>query len=171
MEKFFRNIHPRSVYHFLWAWTGAHLHGHPSKKLFVIGVTGTKGKTTTIEVINAILEAAGKRTALISSLRMKVGDESKKNTIGQFDAGPRISAKIFAPRGAGALQLRDRGGDVAGGRPAPAPVHPLEHGRAHQSCAGAHRVARLVRKLSRREAGFFEICDRAGRQSFFESRR
>jgi UDP-N-acetylmuramoyl-L-alanyl-D-glutamate--2,6-diaminopimelate ligase len=87
MKNFFKNLHPRSVYHFLWAWTGAHLHGHPSKKLFVIGVTGTKGKTTTLELINAILEAAGKRTALISSLRVKVGDESEKNKIGNSMPG------------------------------------------------------------------------------------
>ena len=87
MEKFFKNLHPRSVYHFLWAWTGAHLHGHPSKKLFVIGVTGTKGKTTTLELINAILEGAGKRTALVSSLRVKVGDESQKNTLGNTMPG------------------------------------------------------------------------------------
>jgi UDP-N-acetylmuramoyl-L-alanyl-D-glutamate--2,6-diaminopimelate ligase len=87
MKKFFRTIHPLSVYHFLWAWTGAHLHRHPSTKLFVIGVTGTKGKTTTTEVISAILEAAGKRTALISSLRMKVGDESRKNTLGNSMPG------------------------------------------------------------------------------------
>ena len=87
MKKFFKNLHPRSVYHFLWAWTGAHVHGHPSTRLFVIGVTGTKGKTTTLELINAILEAAGKRTALISSLRVKVGDESKKNTLGNSMPG------------------------------------------------------------------------------------
>jgi len=87
MKKFFQNLHPRSVYHFLWAWTGARLHRHPSKKLFVIGVTGTKGKTTTLELINAILEKAGKRTALISSLRVKVGEESKKNATGNSMPG------------------------------------------------------------------------------------
>lgn len=86
--KFFHDFNkPRSVYHFLWAWTGAHLHRHPSRKLFVIGVTGTKGKTTTLELINAILEEAGKRTALISSLRVKVGDESTKNAIGNSMPG------------------------------------------------------------------------------------
>jgi UDP-N-acetylmuramoyl-L-alanyl-D-glutamate--2,6-diaminopimelate ligase len=87
MKFFFSNLHPRSVYHFLWAWTGSHLYAHPSEKLFVIGVTGTKGKTTTLELINAILEAAGKRTALISSLRLKVGDESAKNATGNSMPG------------------------------------------------------------------------------------
>lgn len=46
--------------------------GFPSRKLFVIGVTGTKGKSTVLELINATLEAAGKRTALLSSVRRKV---------------------------------------------------------------------------------------------------
>jgi UDP-N-acetylmuramoyl-L-alanyl-D-glutamate--2,6-diaminopimelate ligase len=95
MDKFLGNLHPRLVYHFLWAWAGAHLHGHPSKKLFVIGVTGTKGKTTTVELINAILENAGKRTALISSLRVKIGDESRKNVIGNTMPGRAYLQKFL----------------------------------------------------------------------------
>jgi UDP-N-acetylmuramoyl-L-alanyl-D-glutamate--2,6-diaminopimelate ligase len=78
---------PRSAYHFLWAWAGAHMHRHPSRKLFVIGITGTKGKTSTLEIVNAILEKAGKRTALVSSLRVKVGDETAKNTTGNSMPG------------------------------------------------------------------------------------
>jgi UDP-N-acetylmuramoyl-L-alanyl-D-glutamate--2,6-diaminopimelate ligase len=76
-----------STYHFLWAWAGAAVHRYPSKKIFVIGITGTKGKTTTVELLNAILEAAGKRTALLSSLREKIGDESKKNGAGNSMPG------------------------------------------------------------------------------------
>jgi len=45
----------------------------------VVGVTGTKGKSTTIELINAILEEAGKKTALLSSIRIKIADKSEKN--------------------------------------------------------------------------------------------
>src|SRR5207237_23381 len=71
-------INMKRIYHFLRAWAGAKHHGHPSEKIFVIGVTGTKGKTTVIELLNAILEAAGKKTALISSLRVKIGDETLK---------------------------------------------------------------------------------------------
>ncbi len=78
---------PRSAYHFLWAWAGAAVHRHPSRKLFVIGITGTKGKTSTLELLNAILERANKRTALISSLRVKVGGESAKNRTGNSMPG------------------------------------------------------------------------------------
>ncbi|TSC89765.1 MAG: Uncharacterized protein G01um10143_255 [Parcubacteria group bacterium Gr01-1014_3] len=74
MFSFFKNI-----YHYTLALLGSIFYGRPSRKLFVIGVTGTKGKSTTAELINAILEAAGKKTALISSVRFKVGDESVKN--------------------------------------------------------------------------------------------
>ena len=95
MNKFLGNLHPRLVYHFLWAWVGAQLHRHPSEKLFVIGVTGTKGKTTTVELINAILENAGKRTALISSLRIKIGDESQKNTLGNSMPGHAYLQKFL----------------------------------------------------------------------------
>ena len=88
LVQFFYNLPGiRSSYHFLWAWIGARRHGAPSERIFVIGVTGTKGKTTTLELINAILEAAGKRTALLSSLRVKIGDESTKNTLGNSMPG------------------------------------------------------------------------------------
>ena len=66
------------AYHILSAWIAALRYGRPSERMYVIGVTGTKGKTTTVELINTILEAAGKKTALISSLRMKIGDKSVK---------------------------------------------------------------------------------------------
>jgi UDP-N-acetylmuramoyl-L-alanyl-D-glutamate--2,6-diaminopimelate ligase len=80
LVKFFYNLPGvTSTYHFLWAWTGAAVYRYPRKKLVVIGVTGTKGKTTTLELINAILEATGERTALLSSLRVKIGDTSTKN--------------------------------------------------------------------------------------------
>lgn len=78
--KFFYNLPGvTSTYHFFWAWTGAAVYRYPSKKLIVIGVTGTKGKTTTLELINTILETAGEKTALLSSLRVKVGEANRKN--------------------------------------------------------------------------------------------
>ena len=74
-------------YHFLWAWSSAALYGYPSRHIFVIGVTGTKGKTTVIELLSAILEAAGKKTAILSSLRMKIAENSEKNRSGNTMPG------------------------------------------------------------------------------------
>jgi len=48
--------------------------GHPSRELTLIGVTGTKGKTTTTYMIKAILEEAGHRTGLIGTIETIVGD-------------------------------------------------------------------------------------------------
>lgn len=76
-----------SIYHWLWAFWGNVLYGFPSWKLFVVGVTGTKGKSTTIELMNTILEASGKKTALISTVRRKIGDKSEKNTAGNTMPG------------------------------------------------------------------------------------
>jgi len=61
------------------AFLSALLYRFPSRKIFVVGVTGTKGKTSTIEIISAILEEAGYKTALSSSLRFKIDKESQKN--------------------------------------------------------------------------------------------
>jgi UDP-N-acetylmuramoyl-L-alanyl-D-glutamate--2,6-diaminopimelate ligase len=67
------------VYHFLFGWGAAFWYGLPARKLFVIGITGTKGKSSTSEMVNAILEEAGYRTVLASTIRFKVGKNSRPN--------------------------------------------------------------------------------------------
>lgn len=49
--------------------------GYPAEKLVTIGITGTKGKTTTSYMIKTILEAAGKKTGLIGTNGAVIGDE------------------------------------------------------------------------------------------------
>jgi len=66
-------------YHFTFALLGALLYGFPSRKLTVIGVTGTKGKSSTTEILNAILEEAGYKTAVSNTIRFKIGEKSSEN--------------------------------------------------------------------------------------------
>ena len=49
--------------------------GHPSRKFKLIGVTGTKGKTTTTYMIKAILEKAGHKVGLIGTIANYIGEE------------------------------------------------------------------------------------------------
>ncbi len=77
----------RSSYHYLLAWLGNKIYREPSKKIFIIGITGTKGKSTVTELIDAILETAGKRTAVSSSVRFKIDNESRPNSTGMSMPG------------------------------------------------------------------------------------
>ena len=49
--------------------------GYPAKKLKVIGITGTKGKTTTTFMIRSILKHAGISTGLIGTIEVIIGDK------------------------------------------------------------------------------------------------
>ncbi len=49
--------------------------GHPAEKLRVIGITGTKGKTTTTYMVKSILENAGYKVGLVGTIEAIIGDE------------------------------------------------------------------------------------------------
>jgi UDP-N-acetylmuramoyl-L-alanyl-D-glutamate--2,6-diaminopimelate ligase len=49
-------------------------YGHPSRKLSLIGVTGTNGKTTTTHLVKSIIEAAGSSAGLIGTIEYRIGD-------------------------------------------------------------------------------------------------
>ncbi|MFA6963175.1 MAG: UDP-N-acetylmuramoyl-L-alanyl-D-glutamate--2,6-diaminopimelate ligase [Patescibacteria group bacterium] len=49
--------------------------GNPAKKIKVIGVTGTKGKTTIVSMISSILDAAGIKNAMETTISTKIGDK------------------------------------------------------------------------------------------------
>lgn len=48
---------------------------YPARKLVMIGVTGTKGKTTTTHMIKAVLEAAGHKVGMIGTIGIAIGDQ------------------------------------------------------------------------------------------------
>jgi len=56
-------------------WLAAAFFGFPGRKMTVIGVTGTDGKTTTCNLIYQILQKAGYRTGLISTVNAIIGNE------------------------------------------------------------------------------------------------
>ena len=49
--------------------------GYPAEKLKIIGITGTKGKTTTTYMIRSILEGVGHKVGLIGTIEAIIGDE------------------------------------------------------------------------------------------------
>src|SRR5205085_4822169 len=51
--------------------------GDPTRELDVLAVTGTSGKTTTAFLLYSILEAAGRRPALLSSIERRIGGETR----------------------------------------------------------------------------------------------
>lgn len=60
-------------------------YGNPSKSLIIIGVTGTKGKTTVVHVLYWLLKKAGKKVGLVSSIAAVIDDK-------EFDTGLHVTS-------------------------------------------------------------------------------
>jgi UDP-N-acetylmuramoyl-L-alanyl-D-glutamate--2,6-diaminopimelate ligase len=69
----------RPLYHRVLASVMAFTYGFPARELTVIGITGTKGKSTTAEMVFSILRKAGYKTALLSTIRFAIEDNSERN--------------------------------------------------------------------------------------------
>lgn len=84
MKKFLKKIIPDFVfrlYHWKLALLGALIYRFPSRKLKVIGVTGTNGKSTVVYLASRLLEQAGYKTAAISSIQFKIGNKIWPNDL------------------------------------------------------------------------------------------
>ena len=90
IKKQIPDTHPlRLLYHKLVAILAAVIYRFPANHLKVIGVTGTNGKTTTCSMIAQILEAAGHKVGVMSTVFFQVGEQkwtnlTKQTTQGRF---------------------------------------------------------------------------------------
>ncbi|MDB5189893.1 MAG: UDP-N-acetylmuramyl-tripeptide synthetase [Parcubacteria group bacterium] len=86
LKSFIQKLLPRSLYrallapyHASWALGSAIWYDFPARKLTVIGVTGTKGKSSVTEMMTAILEEAGHIVAVSSTIHFKTGKTTRPN--------------------------------------------------------------------------------------------
>jgi len=89
---------PKSLldfYHYVLAFFGAIIFGFPSKRLTIIGVTGTSGKSTTVDFITRILEEAGNKVVSNSSIRFKIGGKEWKNELKMGMPGRLFMQKLL----------------------------------------------------------------------------
>lgn len=75
----------KNIYHALCAFCASLFYGFPGKKLKVIGITGTDGKTTTTHLVYHILKTCGKRVSMISSVYAQIAGK-------QFDTGFHVTS-------------------------------------------------------------------------------
>lgn len=78
-KQLFKKFQP--IYHWLVTALAALRYGFPACRIKVIGVTGTKGKSTTVELLSAILEEAGYKTAIASTVHFKIDKEDERNLL------------------------------------------------------------------------------------------
>jgi len=79
LKSFLRQIIPQAAinlgFHLPKAFFASLFNQFPARKLKVIGVTGTDGKTTTVNLIYHILNSAGIKTGMVSTVGAKIGQE------------------------------------------------------------------------------------------------
>ena len=99
MKKLLKKLLPEKlvlVYHYFVALFATLYYGFPSKKMIVIGVTGTKGKTSTINFIWSCLTTGGYKTGIISTANIRIGEKEFLNKYHMTMPGRFTIQKLMA---------------------------------------------------------------------------
>jgi len=100
MMKLLRTLIPersklRLMYHKISAVLAAILYGFPGNKMRVIGVTGTSGKSTTVEMIHFLLQNAGHTCGAIGTIQFHIGSKTIPNTTLRTTLSPWKTQKML----------------------------------------------------------------------------
>ncbi len=86
LKRLLESILPRQLYrvalapyHLAWTCAMAIRHGFPAHKLVVIGVTGTKGKSSVAEMLAACLTEGDHRVAVSNTIHFRIAEETRPN--------------------------------------------------------------------------------------------
>ncbi len=89
-----RKIIPKPVFHFFQPYyhlflavTGNIRYGFPGNKMIMIGVTGTNGKSTTVDLITAVLKINGIKTGMTSSVAFEIAGKRIENSTSRTTLG------------------------------------------------------------------------------------
>ena len=98
LKKIGRKVFSRKAinrYHLVQAMLANVIFGFPSKKLRVIGITGTNGKTTTAHMITSILEAGGRKVGMTTTVSFKIGEKIIENNVKMTTVNPFKLQKLL----------------------------------------------------------------------------
>jgi UDP-N-acetylmuramoyl-L-alanyl-D-glutamate--2,6-diaminopimelate ligase len=99
MKKLLRKILPKKTllfYHYLLSILATIYYKFPAKKMIIIGVTGTKGKTSTINFIWSCLNAGGFKTGIITTANIRIGEKEFLNQYHMTMPSSSIIQKMMA---------------------------------------------------------------------------
>lgn len=104
LKAFLRSVVPEPLigaYHYGLARLAAFWYRHPSEEMIVIGVTGTNGKSTTVQFIGRLLESTGERVGWTTTASFKVADyewvnDKKMTMLGRFQTQKLLREMVKA---------------------------------------------------------------------------
>jgi len=103
LKRFIESLLPRSLYrallapyHLAWTVALALFYGFPARKLTVIAITGTKGKSSVAEMLASCLTEAGHIVATSSTIHFRIGKETRPNMFKMTLPGRGFIQKFLA---------------------------------------------------------------------------